>query len=498
MVTLLKKRLRKREEEEEPRVVSPPPNADRERILLLAPVDGGFSFQLFAFPTAESVAAYVEHHFPFRADHLVVFRAAHEKPHTRNGASDPVETVVLVRDYERPGVVNLYSFVDMETANAFIRSEAMRGLPLQTVLLFWAEPVSLNGDVREYDGPATASPGPAADQWQQANEQAAPFQLQPIPPVELPPLQAAAPEPIVPEPILEMPDKAPRRGEPNPFLTPQSASSYPHPEATDDAPPVPLATFPSTPVAHVPPVAAVPPSASSPSVAPTIPASPVGPYDPLQKKARRGYVAGIAGAPAQPAAETETATHRSKAQEPLDGLVQRVRAWPGWDGFGPHIASAMRLRWQTYEDVRKDEHATGRAWLLTGTAVAAAALAAAGAGPVAFFANGLLAAIGAATFAGLIYIIGTLVFGGKINDSDFRLFLQRLGLAASPGFLLVLGAFPIYGPLFLLGALLWIMLTSIKATELSLELDRQSAAYTVIFAWLALFAVTAVLPAVVV
>jgi hypothetical protein len=158
----------------------------------------------------------------------------------------------------------------------------------------------------------------------------------------------------------------------------------------------------------------------------------------------------------------------------------------------------MRLRWQTYEDVRKDEHATGRAWLLTGTAVAAAALAAAGAGPVAFFANGLLAAIGAATFAGLIYIIGTLVFGGKINDSDFRLFLQRLGLAASPGFLLVLGAFPIYGPLFLLGALLWIMLTSIKATELSLELDRQSAAYTVIFAWLALFAVTAVLPAVVV
>jgi hypothetical protein len=178
----------------------------------------------------------------------------------------------------------------------------------------------------------------------------------------------------------------------------------------------------------------------------------------------------------------------------LDGLMQRIRIWPGWDGLGPHIANAMRLRWQTYEDVRKDPHATGRAWLLAGTAVAAAALAAAGQGPVAFFGHGLLAAIGAAVFTGLIYVLGTLVFGGKLNDKDFTLFLQRLGLAAAPGFLLVLGAFPIYGPLFLLCALLWIMLTSIKATELSLELDRQSAAYTVIFAWLALFAITAVLP----
>jgi hypothetical protein len=485
MVTLLRKRLRRKEEEGTGHEAKRPAEPDRDRILLLVPVEGGFSFQLFAFPTVESVAAYVHHHFPQRAEHLVVFRAAHEQPFYLSGAQ-AVETVVLVRDVDRPGIVNLYSFVDMETANAFIRSEAMRGLPLHYVLLFWAEPVSL--DATGHTETPVDKPTP--------QEQPAPYYLQTIPPVELPMQPSISPEP---DSAPDMPAKEVLRGEPNPFLTAGRTDFASDGGVNGDFAPDMAQAAPAevAPAAASPFAAPIPPMAFAAPAAPvSVSSAPAQPYDPSVKKARRGYVAGIGAAP--PAAEAQAPKQAVKQQEKLEGLIQRVLVWDGWDGLGPHMASAMRLRWQTYEEVRKDEYATGRAWLLAGAGVAAAALAAAMQGPIAFFAHGLLAAIGAAVFTGLIYAIGTVVFGGKLNDQDFTLFLQRLGLAAAPGFLLVLGALPIYGPLFLLGALLWIMLTSIKATELSLELDRQSAAYTVIFAWLALFAIAAVMPTIVV
>jgi hypothetical protein len=153
------------------------------------------------------------------------------------------------------------------------------------------------------------------------------------------------------------------------------------------------------------------------------------------------------------------------------------------------------LRWETYDEARQDPYAGGRAAVLVGTTVGAAALAAFFSGPLAFFFAGFFAAIGWALYALCIYVVGTQFFGGNVERGESSLFLHRLGLAAAPGALLILGIIPIYGPLFTLGVFIWILLTSIKATEIGLDMDRQSAAFTTIIAWLALFAVAVVIPA---
>jgi hypothetical protein len=182
-----------------------------------------------------------------------------------------------------------------------------------------------------------------------------------------------------------------------------------------------------------------------------------------------------------------------------------MRSWPGWDGFGPVIVGAAMLRWQTYDEARKDPYAEGRAKVLVGASIGASALSAALSGPLAgaslmpdifafiFFA--LFGAIGAAVFAACILLVGTQFVGARPERDDTRLFLHRLGLAAAPGPLLILGIIPIYGPMFTLGVLIWVMLTSIKATEIGLEMERQYAAFTAIISWLALFAIAVVIPA---
>jgi hypothetical protein len=176
------------------------------------------------------------------------------------------------------------------------------------------------------------------------------------------------------------------------------------------------------------------------------------------------------------------------------GFIQRIRSWPGWDGFGPVIVGAALLRWETYDEVRKDPYAAGRAALLVGAFVGASALSAFFSGPLAFFFSGFFAAIGWALYAVCLYVIGTQFFGGRMERGETKLFLHRIGLAFAPGVLVIFGIIPIYGPMFTLAALIWVMLTSIKATEIGLEMDRQSAAFTAIISWLALFAIAVIIP----
>ncbi len=180
------------------------------------------------------------------------------------------------------------------------------------------------------------------------------------------------------------------------------------------------------------------------------------------------------------------------------GFFQRLRSWPGWDGMGPHMTQAMILRWQTYDDVRSDPYATGRAQLIVSIGIFCAAMTGFfTAGPIGFFVFAFFAGLGAAIYAGLIYCLATQLFPGRMERGDLALYLQRLGLAASPGFLVILGVIPIYGPMFVLAAFIWIAITSIKATEIAFELDRQSAFCTAIISALFFFAVAVVMPSVI-
>jgi hypothetical protein len=86
-------------------------------------------------------------------------------------------------------------------------------------------------------------------------------------------------------------------------------------------------------------------------------------------------------------------------------------------------------------------------------------------------------------------------FGDAVKDAFS---CPGLGLASAPAFLLVLAIVPIYGPLFVLAAYMWLLLTTIAAVIPALELDTQSALVAATAGCVVLFAVAQVLPLLVV
>jgi hypothetical protein len=495
MVKLLGKALGKQQKQNADGAqppVAPVQEQPRDRILVLVPGEGGFAFRLLAFPSIEHAASYGFEHFPQRVHQLFSFRPHHERPRELpEGAPGQIEAIVMVRDEDRHGTVHLYSFVDMETAHAFVRAEGMRGLNLRLVLVFWSEPVALYTNVApeltRAQPELTGPPPPVLTQWQQpANpvfdslkgEDASPAAFAetlrdphassfdpPFPPNTRPTPPASANF----VPAIPTPPPAPAPA-PQAFMPPPPP---PAPEAFTPPPPLPPAEAPPAPAVN--------------GTHPSTGAS----FTTQKKEARRWNAAEDFPANAAPPA---AAAEPRPAAGPKAGVISRIRAWPGWDGFGPVIAGAALLKWEVYDEARKDPYAGGRAALLVGSTVGAAALSAFFDGPLAFFFSGFFMAIGWAVYALCIQVLGTQFFGGNMERGETRLFLHRIGLAFAPGPLVVLGIIPIYGPMFTLAALLWVGVTSIKATEIGLEMDRQSAAFTAIISWLALFAIAVVIP----
>jgi len=62
----------------------------------------------------------------------------------------------------------------------------------------------------------------------------------------------------------------------------------------------------------------------------------------------------------------------------------------------------------------------------------------------------------------------------------------------------VVPAMSVLLPLIVLAVLLWVLAAMVPATQYALEIDRESATLTVLTSWLALFAISFVIPAVLV
>ncbi len=87
-------------------------------------------------PAAELIRSL---YLPGSEHRLIAFWALHSSPLQDDSAEEiPAEAVLLIRDNVHPGLVSLFSFVDMESALEFLRSEAVEGLELDRVLLYWA------------------------------------------------------------------------------------------------------------------------------------------------------------------------------------------------------------------------------------------------------------------------------------------------------------------------------------------------------------------------
>jgi hypothetical protein len=258
--------------------------------------------------------------------------------------------------------------------------------------------------------------------------------------------------------------------------------------------PMPVEPVATVPVQPVEPVATVPIQPVAPKRPPSVQPSVPAPKAAVAPQARSRSAA--AAAPKEAAA-------------PRPGLMESIRAWPGWDTLPERINVAATLKWQQYDEMKEDPIAVSQARVMVGAAAAAGGVGALWAGPVAVVMYAAAGLLGWLAAAHLTYWVGTVFFPGRREQESKDLLFKVLGLSQAPRLLLLVGiVLPVIGlvvpamsvllPLIVLGVLLWVLVAMIPATQYSLEIDRESATLTVLTSWLALFAISFVIPAVLV
>lgn len=109
------------------------------------------------------------------------------------------------------------------------------------------------------------------------------------------------------------------------------------------------------------------------------------------------------------------------------------------------IVGALQLDVNTFEEVERDEAATGQAALVVVGVAIAAGIGALGGG-VRFLIAALLGSlVGWVIWAFLTFIIGTKVLPEKDTHADLGQMLRVIGFAAAPGLFSILGIIPFFG-----------------------------------------------------
>ena len=279
---------------------------------------------------------------------------------------------------------------------------------------------------------------------------------------------------------------------------PYSTPVQPRPAATPTVA-EPVATVPTRPLG---PVARAPVKPVEPVA--TVPIQPVTPKRPATVQS--SVNAQKAAAPQGRTRSTEGSTPK-EATSPRPGLMESIRTWPGWDTLPERINVAATLKWQQYEEMKEDPIAVSQARVMVAAAATAGGVGAFWAGPIAVVMYAAAGLLGWLAAAHLTYWVGTVVFPGR-KDSESKEFLFKvLGLCQAPRLILLVGiVLPVIGlvvpamsvllPLIVLAVLLWVLVAMVPATQYALDIDRESATLTVLTSWLALFAISFVIPAV--
>ena len=424
MPTLLRRRKRTEEADNQPVIEQEQksrPQTPRD-LFLLVPADGGLSFRLFTFSGPSAAAAHLATLGiqPGSKPGYVAFRALNAA--VLPGGDDPLEAVVLISDADRPGIVDLYSFIDMDSANTFVQQEAERGLDMAYVAVHWAAPV----DLTLVDEAFTHT---------EEEEQ-----------------------PVVPAFTVPIPPR-PNGATPAPAPAPVAAAA---------------ATPPAAPETARKRQPAKQPAKAAPDTRVRVPVT----------------SAGAVFEPAPPAPKAAAGTERNSAT----GLLADIQAWGGWDGLAPLLINAALTNQTTYEEFERDPFAGGRARLIVALAAIAAAFGAMNGGLTSVMAHLPFFVLGWGAFVYTVYAVGTGAFPGHRDERTFRRLSLGLALATAPALLLVLGVVPTFGPLFVLGAYVWILLTTTAAIGLPLELNRDLSLIVATVGCLALFTVSQVVP----
>ena len=277
--------------------------------------------------------------------------------------------------------------------------------------------------------------------------------------------------------------------EPGPASGPYSTPVQPRPVAT----PTVAEPVPTVPIQPVEPVA-------------TVPIQPVAPKKPPSVQPS---VTAKAAVPPQARTRSGAAVAPKEAAAPRPSLMESIQAWPGWDTLPERINIATTLKWQQYDEMKEDPIAVSQARVMVAAAAAAGGIGALWAGPVAVVMYAAAGLLGWLAAAHLTYWVGTVFFPGRKDAESKDLLFKVMGLCQAPRLFLLVGiVLPVIGlvvpsmsvllPLIVLGVLLWVLVAMVPAAQYSLEIDRESATLTVLTSWLALFAISFVIPAVLV
>jgi hypothetical protein len=132
------------------------PVSPADSVLLLVPSGGGMAFQLFAVESEAAAAAFVQKQYPQLAEKSITFRPRAAQP--KRYAGEEGEALVLVADSERPGMVYVSSFDEMEAAESFLRFEEKNGMDMSLVTTYWGVPQPVAGIFRAPAGAGAVEP----------------------------------------------------------------------------------------------------------------------------------------------------------------------------------------------------------------------------------------------------------------------------------------------------------------------------------------------------
>ncbi|MFQ5472719.1 MAG: Yip1 family protein, partial [Dehalococcoidia bacterium] len=139
--------------EAEDRNIDPPiaevrdvePSLSTHRLVALRLSGGGMAYRLHLFEDVEAASTFAEENLwpTSQGGAVIAFWALHHRPEVADSA-DPPEAVVIIRDPQRPEIIQMYSFVDMESAQGFVRDEFRNGIDVGLVSVFWTLSVDLS------------------------------------------------------------------------------------------------------------------------------------------------------------------------------------------------------------------------------------------------------------------------------------------------------------------------------------------------------------------
>ncbi len=143
------------------------------------------------------------------------------------------------------------------------------------------------------------------------------------------------------------------------------------------------------------------------------------------------------------------------------------------------MVGATFLSVDTFEEVEHDQDATGQAAMVVAVVAVARGIGASGEGLVVASFAAIFALANWAIWAGICYLVGDKLFGGKASWGEL---LRTLGFAQAPGVLWIFAFLPILGwPLY--GLLpLWVAVASFIAIRQALDIGNAKTMMTILVA----------------